>query len=155
MPQECLRYAWRLDNETKRKKKKKLNDTSRLFWIFILPWLIGFGAFTCFPMIYSFVMSFTNWNGLTNRDFIGISNFIQILTKDKTFLLSLKNTFFYIGVSVPLNTVVSIFLAMLLNKRLLGTNVFRGIFIFLLSARGLLLILRGHICLMAPTDLSM
>ncbi len=73
-------------------------------------------------------MSFTNWNGLTNRDFIGISNFIQILTKDKTFGLSLKNTFFYIGVSVPLNTMVSIFLATLLNKRLLGTNVFRGIF---------------------------
>ncbi len=110
------------------KKKKKLNDTSRLFWIFISPWLIGFCAFTCFPMIYSFVMSFTNWNGLTNRDFIGISNFIQILTKDKTFGLSLRNTFFYIGVSVPLNTAVSIFLATLLNKRLTGTNVFRGIF---------------------------
>lgn len=111
-----------------RKKKKKLNDTSKLFWVFISPWLVGFCAFTCFPMVYSFVMSFTNWNGLTNRDFIGISNFIQILTKDKTFGLSLKNTFFYIGVSVPLNTMVSIFLATLLNKRLLGTNVFRGIF---------------------------
>ena len=110
------------------KKKKKLNDTSKLFWIFISPWIIGFCAFTCFPMVYSFAMSFTNWNGLANRDFIGISNFIQILTKDKTFGLSLKNTFFYIGVSVPLNTVVSIFLATLLNKRLLGTNVFRGIF---------------------------
>ena len=98
------------------KKKKKLNDTSKLFWIFISPWL------------YSFAMSFTNWNGLTNRDFVGISNFIQILTKDKTFGLSLRNTFFYIGVSVPLNTAVSVFLATLLNKRLPGTNVFRGIF---------------------------
>ncbi len=110
------------------KKKKKLDDTSKLFWIFISPWIIGFCAFTCFPMAYSFAMSFTNWNGLANRDFIGISNFIQILTKDKTFGLSLKNTFFYIGVSVPLNTVVAIFLAVLLNKRLSGTNVFRGIF---------------------------
>ena len=88
------------------KKKKKLNDTSRLFWIFILPWLIGFGAFTCFPMIYSFAWRWSHFKFKTKQ----------------------KNTFFYIGVSVPLNTVVSIFLAMLLNKRLLGTNVFRGIF---------------------------
>lgn len=94
----------------------------------MLPWVIGFLAFTLIPMVYSFVISFTNWNGHSAMEFKGITNYINIFTKDKTFGLALKNTFIYIIISVPLNTIFSIFLATLLNRRLPGTNIFRGIF---------------------------
>ncbi len=110
------------------KKKKRKNKDTRYFWLFILPWVIGFLSFTLFPMVYSFVVSFTNWNGQNMRDFIGLKNFIQIFTKDRTFWSSLKITFKYILISVPLNTVFAIFLAVLLNKHLPGRNLFRGIF---------------------------
>ena len=110
------------------KKGKKFQKNTKYFWLFVLPWCIGFLAFTFMPMVYSFVISFTNWNGHSKMNFIGLSNYINVLTKDKTFILSLRNTLYYIVVSVPLNTVVSIFLATLLNRKLPGRNLFRGIF---------------------------
>ena len=112
------------------KKKRSLRQRSntKYFWLFILPWVIGFLAFTLIPMTYSFIISFTNWNGHSALKFTGIKNYINIFTTDRTFGIALKNTFVYILFSVPLNTVFSIFLAMLLNKKTPGTNIFRGIF---------------------------
>ena len=107
--------------------KKKRNEeykNAKYFWLFIAPWVIGFLAFTLIPMVYSFVISFTNWNGHSAIEFKGITNYINIFTKDK----ALKNTFVYIIVSVPLNTAFSILLAVLLNRDLPGSKVFRGIF---------------------------
>ena len=112
----------------KKRKSKEASRNTRYFWLFILPWVIGFLAFTMIPMVYSFVLSFTNWNGHSAIQFKGINNYINIFTKDKTFLLALKNTFVYIIVSVPLNTVFSIFLAVLLNRKTPGSKIFRGIF---------------------------
>ena len=110
------------------KKKRRLGDTSRLFYLFISPWIIGFLVFTFFPMMFSLVTSFTNWNGLTMPSFVGFQNFKAILTTDKSFRTALINTLYFVGVSVPLNTILSIVLAMLLNKKLPGTNMFRAIF---------------------------
>lgn len=110
------------------KKKKSLVNTSKLFYLFISPWIIGFCAFTLFPMLFSFITSFTNWNGLVLPEFVGMKNYIQILANDNSFWLSLRNTLYYVGISVPLNTVISIVLAMLLNKRLPGTHFFRAVF---------------------------
>lgn len=111
-----------------RKKKGSPLKTTKYFWLFVLPWVIGFLAFTLIPMVYSFVISFTNWNGHSAIEFKGLTNYINIFTKDKTFWLALKNTFVYILISVPLNTIFAILLAMLLNRRLPGSNIFRGIF---------------------------
>lgn len=110
------------------KKKRKLTDTSYLFYLFVSPWIIGFLVFTFFPMMFSLVTSFTNWDGLTAPSFVGLQNFKSILITDLMFMTALKNTLYFVGVSVPLNTVVAVFLAMLLNKRLPGTNMFRAIF---------------------------
>lgn len=109
-------------------KKNEEYKNAKYFWLFIVPWVIGFLAFTLIPMVYSFVISFTNWNGHSAIEFKGITNYINIFTKDKTFWLALKNTFVYIIVSVPLNTAFSILLAVLLNRDLPGSKVFRGIF---------------------------
>jgi len=107
---------------------KSLTDTSKLFYLFISPWIAGFCIFTLFPMLFSLFASFTNWNGLTIPSFIGINNYVNILTTDTMFLTALKNTLYYVGASVPLTTVFSIILALLLNKRLPGTNFFRALF---------------------------
>lgn len=103
------------------------ND-SRLFYSFISPWLIGFCVFTFFPMMFSLAMSFTNWNGLTSPVFTGLRNYLTIFTTDSLFQTSLKNTAYYVGLSVPLNMILSILLAILLNKRSYYTGFFRAIF---------------------------
>jgi multiple sugar transport system permease protein len=112
----------------KKKKKRGLQDTSRMFYLFISPWIIGFCAFTLFPMLFSLVISFTDWSGLGLPTKFGLDNYIQIFTADKSFVTALKNTFVYVGISVPLNTTVSLILAVLLNKRLPGSNFFRAVF---------------------------
>lgn len=112
----------------KRKKKRGLQDTSRVFYLFITPWIIGFCAFTFFPMMFSLVTSFTDWSGLGLPTKFGLDNYIQIFTADKSFITALKNTLIYVGISVPLITVVSLVLAVLLNKRLPGSNFFRAVF---------------------------
>ncbi len=112
----------------KRKKKKSLQDTSGMFYLFIAPWIIGFCAFTFFPMLFSLVTSFTDWSGLGLPTKFGLDNYIQIFTADKSFVTALKNTLVYVGVSVPLNMTVSVILAVLLNQRMPGTNFFRAVF---------------------------
>lgn len=109
-------------------KKKGLQNTSKLFYLFIAPWLVGFCAFTLFPMIFSFGASFTNWDGVVKPSFTGLKNYIQIFTKDAIFWNSLLRTLYYVGVSVPLNMLLALILALLLNKRLPGTNFFRAVF---------------------------
>lgn len=111
-----------------KKKKRGLQNTSRMFYLFISPWIIGFCVFTLFPMLFSLVTSFTNWSGLDFPTQFNLSNYVRIFTEDNAFWTALKNTFYYVGVSVPLNTIVSVGLAMLLNKRLPGTNFFRAVF---------------------------
>lgn len=112
----------------KGKKKRCIQDTSKLFYCFIAPWIVGFCAFTLFPMMFSLGVSFTNWNGVAKPIFTGLKNYIQIFIKDGVFWDSLVRTLYYVGVSVPLNTLLALFLALLLNKRLPWTNFFRAVF---------------------------
>lgn len=102
--------------------------TTRLFYLFIAPWLIGFCVFTLFPMLFSLYTSFTNWDGMNSPSFIGLKNYINIFNVDRLFQTSLKNTLYYVALSVPLNILISIALAILLNKRLPATNFFRAVF---------------------------
>lgn len=112
----------------KKGKKRSLTQSSRLFYLFISPWLIGFAIFTLFPMLFSLVTSFTDWNGLKTPVFVGLKNYINIFKTDMMFQTSLKNTLYYVAVAVPLNAIISIGLALLLNKRLPGSNFFRSVF---------------------------
>ncbi|QTQ14594.1 sugar ABC transporter permease [Treponema parvum] len=109
-------------------KVRRLNDTSYLFYLFICPWLIGLCFFVLFPMFFSLFTSFTDWNGTNRPSFIGFNNYKFIFTVDKLFQTSLKNTIFYVGFSLPLNLIISIALAVLLNRRSKLFHLFRAIF---------------------------
>lgn len=117
----------------KQKTRNKLIYTSRAknqrkwFYIFISPWLFGFLAMTLGPMIFSFAMSFTDWDMFTQMNFIGGENYIKIF-QDRRFLLSVRNTFIYTFMSVPINMLLSIGMAYLLSFRLKGMKVYRTIY---------------------------
>lgn len=99
----------------------------RWFYFFIFPWLFGFVTLTLGPMIYSFAMSFTDWDMFTQMNFIGLKNYKDIF-QDKRFLLSVKNTFVYTFMSVPVNMLLSIGMAYLLSFRLKGMKLYRTIY---------------------------
>ena len=94
---------------------------------FITPWVIGFLLFQLLPILSSLVMSFAKYDIITPMKFIGFGNFSYML-KDELWRTSLLNTLYYVGMSLPFRVVVSLFLAMLLDRGLPGTGVFRTIY---------------------------
>jgi multiple sugar transport system permease protein len=97
------------------------------FHVFIAPWLLGFLIFVLLPMVASLFFSFTRYNALNPPQWIGFKNF-GLLADDPIFWKSMRVTFLYTAISVPLGMVVSLFLAMLLNLRVPGMRAIRTIY---------------------------
>ena len=91
-------------------------------------WLIGFICLTLGPVIFSFIMSLSKWDMISPSKFVGFSNYAIIFTDDDRFLQSLKVTAIYAACAVPLGLICSLALAMLLNMKVKGMQVFRSIF---------------------------
>lgn len=96
--------------------------------VFLAPWIVGFLILTLLPMAMSLYFSFTNYNLLTPPKFIGLSNYVKMITTDLHFMNALKVTFIYVLVSVPLQLMVSLALAIVLNKGVPGLSFFRACF---------------------------
>lgn len=99
------------------------------FYLFISPWIIGFLVFTAFPVISSLVLSFHDYDGITPMRFIGFDNY-KNLFQDELFYHSIKTTFLYTVISVPLLTSLSLAFAMLLNRVKIFKNTFRTVLYF-------------------------
>jgi multiple sugar transport system permease protein len=97
------------------------------FWLFILPWLIGFVFFSGGPILALFGISLTEYSILSPPKFIGVDNY-TLLFKDDLFYKALLNTVYYVGVSVPLGIILAFLMAIALNQKLLGQTWFRTIF---------------------------
>ncbi|MGI8746981.1 MAG: carbohydrate ABC transporter permease [Deinococcus sp.] len=99
-------------------------------WFYILasPWILGFLIFTLYPMVSSLYLSFTNWDLLSPAKAVGLDNYRQLFFDDPLFRQSLVNTFYFAGLSVPLSLLVSLWLASILNQRVIGMGIFRTIF---------------------------
>lgn len=96
-------------------------------FIFLLPTLIAFSIFSVFSISFSFLLSFTDWDILTEFNFIGLQNFISIV-QSQEFWRVLKNTLYYIALYVPSIIFLSIGVALLLNIKSKLNVVFRTIF---------------------------
>jgi multiple sugar transport system permease protein len=107
---------------TKRRKQE-----ARLFYLFISPWIIGFLVFLFGPMVASIYFSLTDWDSFTAPAFVGLANYIKLLTDDPIFWKSLGNTFYFAVVSVPLSMGIGLWLANLLNKRVRFRKLFRTV----------------------------
>lgn len=107
--------------------EKWLKSKNVTGYLFILPWLIGLFLFYLFPLLYSLVLSFTDWDLLQKANFIGVDNYDKMM-HDDTFWSSIKVTIIYSVVSVPLGIIFGILLAVLLNQKLPGIRIFRTIF---------------------------
>lgn len=116
-------------NSRTAKKKMNLKEKSQLKWgyFFIAPAIIGLICFSFGPMLFSLGISFTKWDVITAKEFIGLDNY-KALFHDPLFFKSLKVTLYYTLLSVPLITCVPLLIAMLLNTKVKGISIFRAIF---------------------------
>ncbi|MBB3128590.1 multiple sugar transport system permease protein [Paenibacillus rhizosphaerae] len=101
---------------------------ARQGWVFVSPWIIGFLAFTAGPLLFSLYASFTNYDITSRHDWIGTTNYRNMLFHDPLFWKSLWNTFYYVIFSVPLTTLGSLLLAVMLNRKIPGIKIYRTIF---------------------------
>lgn len=120
---------------SKTKIEKKRNGSLRrkkalVAYSFILPNFVGFLIFTFVPIVFSLVLSLCSWDSGNPIKFVGLDNFIQMFTRDKSFWISLRNTIYYTVVTVPVTLALSLFLAILMNKKIKGRVFFRSVLFF-------------------------
>jgi multiple sugar transport system permease protein len=96
--------------------------------LLLLPSLAGFLVFVVLPVLGSFGLSFVNWNLLRPPEFVGVSNYIQLLTRDPIFWKVVKNTVFFMITIVPLQLALGLAAALALNQAIRGVMVYRVVY---------------------------
>ncbi len=110
-------------------------------WLFTAPMITLLGLFLFIPVLMALYVSMTKWNGNDspfggpNAPFVGLDNYTKLFAQDglarTTFMQSLGNTFYYVLLVVPLQTIASLLLALIVNNKLLrGKSFFRTAFYF-------------------------
>ncbi|WP_166433380.1 carbohydrate ABC transporter permease [Lacrimispora sphenoides] len=96
--------------------------------LFISPWLVGFLAFTLFPICSSLYYSLCEYQVIKAPVFIGLNNY-KTMFQDNTFLKALSNTFYMVLFGVPITTITAVGISIIMNhKELKVTGPFRVVF---------------------------
>jgi multiple sugar transport system permease protein len=108
-------------------------------WLFLLPVIVILGLFLVLPIAMAVWVSFSDWNGNgsplgANAHWVGLQNYRHLLTTpgldQNNFGTSLRNNFYYVLLVVPVQTVVSLVLAVFVNRRVKFVGFFRTAFYF-------------------------
>ncbi|GGG07455.1 putative ABC transporter permease protein YurN [Paenibacillus albidus] len=100
-------------------------------WLFLMPALVIYLTVIFVPSIYTFFLSFFRWNGVTpDKEFVGLGNYTDLIMNDTVFARALRNNLLWTIGSLTLIMGFGLILALMLNKKLKGRIVFRGIFYF-------------------------
>jgi multiple sugar transport system permease protein len=94
----------------------------------LAPSLVGFAVFLIAPILVVAALSFYDWNLLSDPEFIGLDNYRE-LAGDERALRSIGNTFYYVLLNIPVQTVLALALALALNAKIKGRNAFRVIYV--------------------------
>src|SRR3990172_5832743 len=94
--------------------------------LFLSPWLVTLILFWLFPLIYSLYLSFTDYAILNpHPNFIGAQNYFKLFS-DPDFLTALKNTSLFVVGTIPFTTIISLFLALIVNQKIPLKGFFRA-----------------------------
>ena len=102
--------------------------TGAVGYAFLLPWLIGLFAFYLGPIVASFYLSFTQYDMFNAPKWVGLQNYTQIFVDDYRMRDSVRATFTYVLLSVPLRLAFALFIAILLNQNLRHLNFYRTVY---------------------------
>jgi len=97
-------------------------------YVFLLPWILGFIAFSGGPILAAAYLSFTKYDIMRPPEFIGLQNYVYALTTDPLFIPAIVKTFYYAILVVPPAICLSLCIALLLNQKLVGTAWWRTMY---------------------------
>ena len=96
-------------------------------YLLVSPYIIHFIIFVAFPVIFSIVLTFHKWNIISPMQYVGFNNFTRLFN-DALFFRSLWNTIIFLLIHIPLQIIVALFLAEVLNQNIKFRNFFRAAF---------------------------
>lgn len=96
-------------------------------YLLVSPYLLHVAVFVLFPVAFSLFLTFHDWNIIGPMKFIGLSNY-EKLVQDQFFLKSIRNTLVFLAIHIPLQIIISLGLAVILNQQLWFRAFFRGAF---------------------------
>lgn len=104
--------------------------TGETLWgyLFLSPWFLGLFLLTLGPMLATLYFSFTDYPLLAGPEWTGLDNYKRMFFDDPRYLQSLKVTFIYVFLSVPLELVFALLVAMVLNRGLQALSLYRAIY---------------------------
>jgi ABC-type sugar transport system permease subunit len=95
---------------------------------FILPSFIGVVLFLLVPVVIVLLLSFFQWNFLTSPHWVGFANYVT-MTKDDHVFHALAVTAYYVLWNIPIQTVIALGLAILLNRNMPALGIYRALFV--------------------------
>ena len=108
--------------------------------LLLLPWLIVLAVFWTYPLIYSGYLSMTDYRTLTNETtFIGFDNYVRAF-RDEVFWIAIKNTVYFVVITVPLTLSISLILAEIINQKVTKLRAFWQASYFLPSVTSMVVI---------------
>lgn len=104
-----------------------INRKKILPYLLVSPYLIHFFLFVSFPVIFSIILTFHKWNIISPMEYTGLNNYVRLFN-DVTFFKSIGNTLIFLIIHIPLQIIVALFLAEILNQKIKLRGIFRGAF---------------------------
>src|SRR5918998_2472658 len=96
-------------------------------YLFVAPAVLGFAIWVAGPMLFSAWLSLTEWDLLSPPEFVGLDNY-RTMVQDPLFWQSLRVTFYFTLVSVPLFQALAFAVALLMNVKVRGITIFRTLY---------------------------
>ena len=110
---------------TKKRTFSKLYASEQRYgYLMISPVVFGFCALLLFPLLYEVWMSLTDMELTSSGTFIGLQNYFALF-EDSKYLDSMRNTLFFTLGVFPINIILAIILAQMLNQKLRGVGLYR------------------------------
>jgi multiple sugar transport system permease protein len=94
-------------------------------YLLVSPYIIYFLVFVAFPVGFSIYLTFNNWNIISPMEYTGLSNYKRLF-QDAIFWKSILNTLIFLVIHIPLQIIVALFLAELLNQKIKFKGFFRA-----------------------------
>jgi multiple sugar transport system permease protein len=105
---------------------KRLNK-GYLPYLMVSPYLLHLLVFSAFPVVFSIILTFFNWNIISPMEWNGLGNWKHVIS-DRLFWKSIYNTLKFLSVHIPLQIIIALALAEVLNQRIRLRSFFRAAF---------------------------
>ena len=112
------------------KKKNNYTRTDKAAYFFLLPAAVIYLSVIVAPVCYSFFISLFKWNGIGEKQFVGLSNYINLFKGDKIFHTAIINNLIWIVLTIFVTMTIALLFAVILSKQFRGRTFFRGFFYF-------------------------